>query len=297
MTPIRDALEPCPFCNGAAESDSQQHYRNITTGNLEKAAAVYCTACEAHMTWCYRDTPEIEREQVMELLVERWNTRATLTTPAPGRDALARIAKEAREAAAVLSVERVQGWANPLVTAIVKAADALDELAGNGKPAMDVGAPDVVLSAPQPGRDELRERIARIIDPAAFKKWDNAQGSWRKDEAKAACWEAEEKADAILSALPVATVVDEHHPYTVRALTADELNGLNEALISSGELIADTVPVVDGAGIRADEREKCAQIAEAVRVTSSGHPQIDGPTPGDMQRAIAQAIRAGGGKR
>lgn len=30
------------------------------------------------MTWCYRDTPEIEREQVMVLLTEQWNARAAI---------------------------------------------------------------------------------------------------------------------------------------------------------------------------------------------------------------------------
>lgn len=78
MTTPKEALElkPCPFCGGEAESDSQRGYRNMTTGRLEDAAAIYCTACSADMTWCYRDTPEIERDQVMSILVEQWNKRA-----------------------------------------------------------------------------------------------------------------------------------------------------------------------------------------------------------------------------
>ena len=88
---IREALKPCPFCNSPAESDSQQLYRNITTGNPETAAAIYCTSCDAHMTWCYRDTPEIEREQVMELLVERWNSRAPSVPPQDVVEGVARI--------------------------------------------------------------------------------------------------------------------------------------------------------------------------------------------------------------
>lgn len=89
---IKEALEllPCPFCGGEAESDSQRHYRNISTGNLEKSAAIYCTSCNADMTWCYRDTPEIEREQVMSLLIEQWNTRATLQPSGERREAIAR---------------------------------------------------------------------------------------------------------------------------------------------------------------------------------------------------------------
>lgn len=188
MTSIKDALEPCPFCNGAAESDSQQHYRNITTGNLEKAAAVYCTACEAHMTWCYRDTPEIEREQVMELLVERWNTRATLTTPAPGRE-------ELRERIAGIKADPGDGTVVP----------DLAHVLARGFHAMGWGLPQ-----------HAAEDIIRTI----------------------------------LSALPVA-------------------------------------PVIDEAAIRADEREKCARIAESgdhgIGILASG--------------IVAQAIRAGGGER
>lgn len=70
------ALLGCPFCGGEAESDSARGYRNISTGTPENAAAIYCTKCSADMTWCYRDTPEIERDQVMKLLIEQWNTRA-----------------------------------------------------------------------------------------------------------------------------------------------------------------------------------------------------------------------------
>lgn len=83
MTNLREALLPCPFCGGVAESDSQRGYRNMTTGNLENAAAIYCTSCNADMTWCYRDMPEVERDQVMALLTEQWNTRAALSAPAP----------------------------------------------------------------------------------------------------------------------------------------------------------------------------------------------------------------------
>lgn len=94
----REALEPCPFCGGDAESDSQRHYRNISTGNLEKSAAIYCTKCNADMAWCYRDTPEIEREQVMLLLTEQWNTRATLSQPtADRREIVARTLRSLKE--------------------------------------------------------------------------------------------------------------------------------------------------------------------------------------------------------
>lgn len=86
-TPLE--LKPCPFCGGEAESDSARNYRNISTGTPEKAAAIYCTKCSADMTWCYRDTPEIERDQVMTLLIEQWNTRATTSLEG---DAVERVA-------------------------------------------------------------------------------------------------------------------------------------------------------------------------------------------------------------
>lgn len=84
-------LKCCPFCGGEAESDSQRGYRNISTGNPENAAAIYCTKCNADMTWCYRDTPEIERDQVMTLLIEQWNTRATASLQC--EDAVERVAR------------------------------------------------------------------------------------------------------------------------------------------------------------------------------------------------------------
>lgn len=68
-------LLPCPFCGQPAEADSQRAYRNMTTGNLEIAAAIYCTACSADMTWCYRDTPDVDRETAVASLVDQWNTR------------------------------------------------------------------------------------------------------------------------------------------------------------------------------------------------------------------------------
>jgi hypothetical protein len=41
-----------------------------------------------------------------------------------------------------------------------------------------------------------------------------------------------------------------------------------------------------------DIYEQCARIAETIDVPCNGHIQIDAPTVGDAQRAIAAAIRA-----
>ena len=65
-------LLPCPFCGGAAETDSMQSYRNIATGNLEHAVAIYCLDCSAQFSICKRDVPGVEVSDLIEL----WNKRA-----------------------------------------------------------------------------------------------------------------------------------------------------------------------------------------------------------------------------
>lgn len=75
------ALLPCPFCGAGAEMDRRQAYRNIRTGNLKDAAAIYCLGCGVHMTFCYEDAPEISHEQICDDLIAAWNRRATLDAP------------------------------------------------------------------------------------------------------------------------------------------------------------------------------------------------------------------------
>ncbi len=72
MTMAKTDLLPCPFCGGAAETDGQQAYRNISTGRAETAVAVYCTSCGAQHTICRGDVPDVEMSEVIEL----WNRRA-----------------------------------------------------------------------------------------------------------------------------------------------------------------------------------------------------------------------------
>lgn len=76
--PVTGELLPCPFCGGAAETDSQQAYRNISTGYAETAVAVYCTACGAQHTICRGDVPDAELSDVTEL----WNKRTAPPAPA-----------------------------------------------------------------------------------------------------------------------------------------------------------------------------------------------------------------------
>lgn len=180
---MTSTLLGCPFCGGEAESDSQRGYRNISTGNPEKAAAIYCTKCNADMTWCYRDTPEIERDQVMTLLVEQWNTRATPSLQ--GEDAVERVAHAVtsefgrmyKDGVPICMREGETTWrtyysgfdlsmfANRIVDAILATGLASDESAI---------------------RADERERCARIADLAGFQHGDNASRAAMADEIAAA---------------------------------------------------------------------------------------------------------------
>lgn len=75
-----------------------------------------------------------------------------------------------------------------------------------GNVALYAAAPSAPSAPPAPPASARvsAEEIARIIDPDAFEKWDQAEGSWRKDEARARCWPAEEKANAILALIRAA---------------------------------------------------------------------------------------------
>lgn len=84
-------LKPCPFCGGVPEIDTLQGYRNITTGRMENAIAVYCTSCSADISVCYADVPDIQAEQVAEM----WNKREAGDLSA----LIARLAQALRKAA------------------------------------------------------------------------------------------------------------------------------------------------------------------------------------------------------
>jgi hypothetical protein len=64
MTPIK----PCPFCGAEGETLIRGH--RYPEGSSEKEPAVWCPTCDCKGP------------------LKSWNTRATLTTPAPGRDEL-----------------------------------------------------------------------------------------------------------------------------------------------------------------------------------------------------------------
>nr|WP_313709066.1 hypothetical protein [Brucella intermedia] len=71
-------LLPCAHCNSAAELDYEQPFCAFPSGKMEKQVAIYCNACDVHMSMCYSDFPEYDHDQMAAILTEKWNTR-----PAP----------------------------------------------------------------------------------------------------------------------------------------------------------------------------------------------------------------------
>jgi hypothetical protein len=72
------ALLPCPFCGCDAEIDTRRVYRDIHTGRLGDAVAIYCTnddGCPADMGICREVAQDGTTEQVVAELTELWNRR------------------------------------------------------------------------------------------------------------------------------------------------------------------------------------------------------------------------------
>lgn len=68
-------LKQCPFCKGVAEADSMQGYRAMRDGRVGNQCAVYCTSCDAHMSMCHADFPELSVDEMMAILTDAWNRR------------------------------------------------------------------------------------------------------------------------------------------------------------------------------------------------------------------------------
>ncbi len=77
-------LLPCPFCGGDAEMDAHQGYRELATGRVGTAIAVYCRECAAQVVTCRADVPDVTPEEV----AEQWNTRPTAILEGGDDDAL-----------------------------------------------------------------------------------------------------------------------------------------------------------------------------------------------------------------
>ena len=68
-------LLPCPFCGSPAEMDTRRAYRNLATGHLGTAMAIYCTQCDADMTVCLEDHPDFGTDEIAQMLIAQWNKR------------------------------------------------------------------------------------------------------------------------------------------------------------------------------------------------------------------------------
>ena len=55
--------------------DAHQGYRELATGRVGTAIAVYCRECSAQVVTCRADVPDVTPEEV----AEQWNTRPTPT--------------------------------------------------------------------------------------------------------------------------------------------------------------------------------------------------------------------------
>lgn len=77
----KEELRSCPFCGGVAETDNQRGYRRIEDGLIGYAVAVYCTGpCNADMTLCLADVPNLTAEEALAVLIENWNKRSAETS-------------------------------------------------------------------------------------------------------------------------------------------------------------------------------------------------------------------------
>lgn len=92
---------------------------------------------------------------------------------ASAQPAAKELSDDLMKVAAQLSVERIQGWANPLVCTIVSAAEWIAN-----KPKAEPAIPDVVLSA-QPAAvagDDRREKVkAALVSIGAMEEWQSVR--------------------------------------------------------------------------------------------------------------------------
>jgi hypothetical protein len=56
--------------------DTRRAYRNISTGQLGDAVAIYCLRCSADMNACRADHSGLSDEDLICMVSEMWNQRA-----------------------------------------------------------------------------------------------------------------------------------------------------------------------------------------------------------------------------
>jgi hypothetical protein len=69
-------LLPCPFCGAPAEMDTRRAYRDMATGKLDTAMAIYCTQCTAEKSMCLKDFRGLTTDEIAADLITGWNRRA-----------------------------------------------------------------------------------------------------------------------------------------------------------------------------------------------------------------------------
>ena len=81
---MTEALKPCPFCGGEAETDHLQPYWHYATGVARYQSAIYCHGCTVNMTLCHDDHRDVDPDDLMAELVAAWNRRAALAAHEQG---------------------------------------------------------------------------------------------------------------------------------------------------------------------------------------------------------------------
>ena len=72
---MADELKPCPFCGGAAEMDTARAFRELRSGNVSTAVAIYCVDCSADICLCRADMPDLTTADLVYQVLEQWNRR------------------------------------------------------------------------------------------------------------------------------------------------------------------------------------------------------------------------------
>lgn len=74
---MQSELKPCAHCGGAAECDSRQAFRSMSSGKIRNRFAIYCTSCNADMGFCYDDIESCNHDAAVDQTTAAWNTRAS----------------------------------------------------------------------------------------------------------------------------------------------------------------------------------------------------------------------------
>ena len=74
--PKTPELLPCLLCKGEAELDTMRHVNSRPDQGLMSEPAIYCLDCGLELTDSYGEG-DIDDDQIVEMLIDKWNTRPT----------------------------------------------------------------------------------------------------------------------------------------------------------------------------------------------------------------------------